>query len=199
MDETGGLAALFEQMRPELTRFLAARCGEAVLAQDLLQDLWLRTVERPVGVVTNARAYLFRAANNLVLDYRRSQQRSMVRDRVWIEQDGGPTGAPEAPDLAPRADEQIEQQQDIALLRAAVDSLPPGAQTALRLYRFEGLSQPEVATRMGISRSGVEKHLALAMRHLRNHLAGANGTEPLSPFSRPTGTGLQQDSHNDRG
>lgn len=181
MDETGGLAALFEQMRPELTRFLAARCGEAVLAQDLLQDLWLRTVERPVGVVSNARAYLFRAANNLVLDYRRSQQRTMQRDRAWIEQDGGPTGAPEAPDLAPRADELIEQQQDVARLRAAVDSLPPGAQTALRLYRFDGLSQPEIAVRMGISRSGVEKHLAVAMRHLRNHLIGNDSSSIPTP------------------
>jgi RNA polymerase sigma-70 factor (ECF subfamily) len=39
------------------------------------------------------------------------------------------------------------------------------------LYRFEGRGQAEIAAMMGISRSGVEKHLALAMKHLRVSLA----------------------------
>ena len=50
-------------------------------------------------------------------------------------------------------------------------SLPHGARRALLMYRFEGLGQAEIARVMGISRSGVEKHLAVAMRHLRQKLA----------------------------
>ncbi|WP_293841182.1 sigma factor-like helix-turn-helix DNA-binding protein [Sphingopyxis sp.] len=41
----------------------------------------------------------------------------------------------------------------------------------MRLHRFDGHGQAEVAAIMGISRSGVEKHLALAMKHLRDALA----------------------------
>jgi hypothetical protein len=36
--------------------------------------------------------------------------------------------------------------------------------------RIEGLPHAEVAQIMGISRSGVEKHLAVALRHLRGRL-----------------------------
>src|SRR3546814_14305713 len=46
-----------------------------------------------------------------------------------------------------------------------------GAQRAVTLYRFENRSQGEIAAIMGISRSGVEKHMALAMKHLRNALS----------------------------
>lgn len=196
-----GLAVEFEKLRPELLRFLTARSGEGVLAHDLLQDLWLRTVDRPTGPVANARAYLFRAANNLVLDYRRSERRTMVRERAWIEQDGRVGDQGDAPDPALRVDEALVQQQEIGRLKAAVSQLPPGAQQALRLYRFDGLSQPEIAERMGISRSGVEKHLALAMRHLR--LALVDQDQPVHPaghhFLGPRGIGQQQDSSNDRG
>lgn len=199
--EGSGLAALFEQMRPELLRFLSARCGEAALAQDLLQDLWLRTVNRVTGPIDNARAYLFRAANNLVLDHRRGEQRAMARDRVWIEQNGNRADGDQAVDPALRADQALEQEQEVAMVRKAVDGLPTGARTALRLYRFEGLSQPEVAARMGISRSGVEKHLALAMRQLRQALAGLpdGGRSEQAHHAGPRMNGLQQDNRNDRG
>jgi RNA polymerase sigma-70 factor (ECF subfamily) len=166
----GPLATLFDAMRPDLLRFLAARCGEGGLAQDLLQDMWLRLVDRDPGPLDNGRAYLFRMANNMVLDHRRGAQRAMARDRAWIEQDGQPSGLVDAPDPLPTAEELIIEQQEIARLKLAVAQLPAGAQTAIRLYRFDGLSQPEVAERMGISRSGVEKHLALAMRQLREAL-----------------------------
>ena len=56
------------------------------------------------------------------------------------------------------------------MIEQAIARLPPGAQRALRLHRIEGHPQGEVAAMMGISRSGVEKHLAVAMRHLRDAL-----------------------------
>ena len=56
---------------------------------------------------------------------------------------------------------------------AAIAALPPGAGRALRLHRIEGLKHEEVARILGISRSGVEKHLAVAMKHLRAALLGS--------------------------
>ena len=76
----GGLAGLLAGHRAELLRFLAARCGDAEEAQDLLQDLWIKASAQAEGPIANGRAYLFRMANNLVLDRRRAQQRAMRRD-----------------------------------------------------------------------------------------------------------------------
>jgi RNA polymerase sigma-70 factor (ECF subfamily) len=172
----GGLAGLFELHRAELLRFLRARCGNPAEADDLLQDLWIKASGQPGGPIANGRAYLFRMANNLVLDQARARQRAMQRDRVWLETEGHGTegegaAVEDRPDPALPADEEIARQQEARLLEQAIASLPAGAQRALRLHRLEGFGQAEVAQIMGISRSGVEKHIAVAMRHLRNSLA----------------------------
>ncbi len=171
-----GLATLLETHSPELRRFLAARCGDADLAEDLFQELWIKATARgdgegTNGPIANGRAYLFRMANNLVLDHVRGTRRAMARDRLWIAD--GESDFPaieERPDPALPADEALAAKQEIAALQKAIDTLPPGARRALRLHRIEGHSQSQVAEIMGISLSGVEKHLAVAMKHLRKIL-----------------------------
>ena len=176
MDDTGsgtasgGLARLFVRHRAELLRFLIARSGGGD-GEDLLHELWLKTKLQPIGPIANGRAYLFRMASNLVLDQVRQRQRAMARDQDWLAAEGlAGTSLEHRPDPAPAADEILARRQDAALLLDAIAALPPGAQRALRMHRLEGLGQAEVARHMGISRSGVEKHLAVAMRHLRNAL-----------------------------
>lgn len=170
--QPAGLAGLFERHRGELARFLVARCGDRGQAEDLMQELWLKVAGATPGPVANGRAYLFRMANNLMLDTLRGRHRAMARDRGWLRNDGAGDLAPEArPDPALAADESLILEQERAVLHRAIADLPPGAARALRLHRFDGLAQGEVAQAMGISRSGVEKHLATAMRHLRGALA----------------------------
>lgn len=177
-----GLMRVFDQNRMELLRFLAARCGEISEAEDCLHDLWLRIAGMRSGVIAQPRAYLFRMANNIVLDRRRGQTRAMARDRGWIDADGT-TLAEATPDPAPRADEALIDAEETAQLQAAIAQLPTGARRALHLHRIEGHPQADVARIMGISRSGVEKHIATALRHLRRILqteAGSDcGGEPL--------------------
>ena len=170
---SAGLARILEAHRAELLRFLTLRCGSPDDAQDLLQDLWIRASSQSAGPVGKPRAYLFRMANNLVLDRVRGSQRAMRRQRIWLEEENdGVASDPELRiDPAQAADDALAQRQEAAILRAAIDRLPEGAARALRLYRFEGMGQGEIAQVLGISRSGVEKHLALAMKQLRTALA----------------------------
>lgn len=166
-----GLAALLQAERGALLRFLAARCGDPAEAEDLLQELWLKAATIPAGPIANGRAYLFRMASNLVLDRARARRRSMRRDRAWLETDEPVAeGIELRRDPAPDAEAGLIEAQEAEEVRRAVEALPEGARRALMLYRFEGLGQGEIARVMGISRSGVEKHLALAMKHLRRNL-----------------------------
>lgn len=182
LPRSDGLQALFDRHRAEILRFLAARCGNAEEAQDLLQDLWLKLARSAPGPVRNGRAYLFRMANNLVLDKARGARRAMRRDRAWLDADGPVPDLPEhRPDPADNAEETLARQQEVEALREAIDSLPPGQRRALWLYRIEEHNQAVVAAIMGISRSGVEKHLALAMRHLRERLGAAGLFLPARP------------------
>jgi len=167
-----GLSQLLARHRAELQRFLVARCGSAYEAEDFLQEMWLKVGQAQTGPIANGRAYLFRMANNLVADAARARHRAMRRDHAWLDQDGGGATAPEERvDMAEPADEAIARRQESEVLQQAIDALPEGARRALRLYRFEGMGQAEIARTLGISRSGVEKHLALAMKRLRNSLA----------------------------
>lgn len=167
-----GLGPVLNAHRAELFRFLAARCGNADEAEDLFQELWIKATSTTGGPIGNARAYLFRMANNLVLDRRRSSLRSMRRDQAWLDHEGEmPVASEDRPDPAPQADEELARKQELQFLRDAVDALPEGAGKALRLHKLEGHGQSEVAAIMGISRSGVEKHLVVAMKHLRRAFA----------------------------
>lgn len=83
-----GLVALFELHRAELARFIRARCGDEREVDDLMQEFWLKLAKLSSGPVANGRAYLFRMANNLVLDQLRGRRRAMARDRQWSEADG---------------------------------------------------------------------------------------------------------------
>ncbi len=167
-----GLAALLEAERRGLLRFLTARCGDPSEAEDLLQELWLKAATTLTGPIANGRAYLFRMANNLVLDRARARRRAMLRDRHWIGHHDAVSGAIELrPDPAPGAEAELLEAEEAEQVRRAVEALPDGARRALVLYRFEGHGQADIARLMGISRSGVEKHLALAMKHLRKSLS----------------------------
>ena len=192
-----GLIAIYHEHRGALLRFLTARCGDADLAQDLMQDLWLKLNSRPTGPVGQGRAYLFRTANNMVLDHARSRHRSMARDRGWIEIEGPAATLPEdRPDPSPDAEEQLAHAQEAVMLNDAIAALPPGARQALLLYRLEERSQADIAGIMGISRSGVEKHLALAMKHLRKRLVDCGLIRPAA--SDKAGTPHGGKAHGER-
>jgi len=160
---------LFGELRGELLRFLTVRTGDRVEAEDLIQELWLRVQTAEPGPIGNGRAYLYRIAQNLVLDRVRERRRRERRESDWA---GGQMIdiAGEAADARPDAAAQIIEREEAAALAAAIAALPEGAGRAFRLHKLDGLSHNEVAERLGISRSGGEKHIAVAMAHLRRAL-----------------------------
>jgi RNA polymerase sigma factor (sigma-70 family) len=166
-----GLAQLYTQHRAALLRFLRARCGDAAEAEDVLQELWVKLQAHPTGPIANGRAYLFQSANHLVLDRVRERRRRARRDRQWAESvQLGQAVEGEVAAPAPTPPELLEEAEQLRNLDAALASLPDGARRAFCLHKLEGLAHAEVAARLGISRSGVEKHVAVAMRHLRRAL-----------------------------
>lgn len=167
-----GLAALYRAHRAELLRFLVARTGDAAEAEDVVQELWLRLAAAPTGPIGNGRAYLFRMAHNLVLDRVRERTRRAARERRWSDDEHGPVPpAGEVADAHPTVEEEMVERDEAARLASAIAHLPDGARRVLRLHKIEGLSHGEVAARLGISKSGVEKHMAVAMKYLRRLLA----------------------------
>ena len=168
-----GLASLYGVYRADLLRFLTARTGDAGEAEELLQELWIKAQQSPGGPVTHGRAYLYRMAQNMIVDRLRERQRRSRRERVWADDATGyaPLGI-EPADARPNAEEAMIDGEELARLAVAISTLPEGARRAFELHKVEGLSHTEVAVRLGISKSGVEKHMAVAMKYLRRAMIG---------------------------
>ena len=167
----GGLAALYVLHRRELLRFLVARTGDQEEAEDALQELWLKLDGASEGPIANARAYLYRMAQNIVLDRVRARRRRERRERSWSDEAIGVAPLDgELADSAPNAEEMLAERDEVARIASAIANLPDGARRAFRLHKIDGLSHAEVAETLGISKSGVEKHMAVAMKYLRRIL-----------------------------
>ena len=171
LEDVQGLEALYHAYRADLLRFLVARTGDAGEADDILQEVWIK-VRAPTGrPIANGRAYLYRVAHNLAIDRLRERHRRMRRERLWSDQRTGYASPGAEPiDIGHSAEDEMLEREETALLASALATLPEGARRAFELHKLNGLSHAEVAQRMGISKSGVEKHMAVAMKYLRRAL-----------------------------
>ncbi|MGQ4274546.1 RNA polymerase sigma factor [Terrihabitans sp. B22-R8] len=165
---TAHIADLFSTEHLRLLRLIArvVRCRTA--AEDLVQDVFVNLLGGPARRIDNPRHYLARAATNLAIDHLR---RERVRTARMAE---GLTG--DEPDAAPLPDAVLQGRQELALLRTAVDRLPPRCRAVFLLSREHGLTMREIAAKLDLSEKTVEKHIGRALVELRRELAAAGRT-----------------------
>jgi RNA polymerase sigma-70 factor (ECF subfamily) len=152
--------ALVSRYRRPLLRFFQRRSVGVEDAEDLTQEVFMRLSQRfsrlhwgnPDGLV-------FTVASNALIDHER-HQRSRQRGR-HVEVD------PALPADEPTAEATLAGRERLALLVAALDDLHPNARAVFVLCRFENLTQAEVAARLNLSISAVEKHMMNALARLR--------------------------------
>jgi len=143
-----------------LVRFLTRRLRCRFTAADIAHEVYVRLLaEGAAAGVRNGRAYLFRMASNLATDHIRVERR---RSEILAEADGLLWGEPDV--LTP--ERQAMARAELAHLAAAARELPERTRQVLALSRFEGRTQREIAARLRISSTTVEKHLRRALDHL---------------------------------
>jgi RNA polymerase sigma-70 factor (ECF subfamily) len=179
-----GLKGVFLQQRPALLRYLAARRLAPDEAQDLLQDLYVKLAAATPGPVGEPRAYLYRMAENLLLDRRRAASRRSGREQAWTAAQLGPSGDA---DDRPSAEQVLIGRERLAAVTRALAALPERTVQIFRRYRIDGVAQKEIAAELGISLSAVEKHLQKAYRivvEAQAHL-DADSPPPRRPQDAP--------------
>lgn len=124
------------------------------VAQEAMLRLWRTAATLAVGA-GGVRPWLRRVVSNLCIDRLRMGQRTEVTDAV-------PEEAVPASQLQCIADGELS-----ARVEAALNALPERQRLALTLFHYEGLSQGEVGTLMGVSEEAVESLLARARRALK--------------------------------
>jgi len=159
-----GFAALARRLRSPLMRFFMRRAASRSDAEEMVQDLFVRLLGRAdLLTLDNVDGYVFEAAANIARDKGRYEQARGGGRHVDIER------------LAPQSDEPgaeriVVGRQKLSQTLAALESLTPRARTIVILRRFENLTYAQIAERMGISISAVEKHMVRAMSVLRHDL-----------------------------
>ena len=154
--QISGLQGVVINERSRLLRFLAAR-GAGEDAEDLLQELWQRVSMATAQPISDPMSYLFRAAENLMRDVRRSRVSRERRQFDW--HDTGPTAEEE-----PTGERVLIARERLRAVDAMLEQLGPRVAQVFRRYRIEGASQINIAQELGISLSSVEKDLQKAYR-----------------------------------
>ena len=155
-----GLSEIFMGNRAALLRFLRAR-GAGEDAEDLLQDMWMKLEAKDIGPVSDPLPYLYRMANNLMLDRYRSATRRERREQDWAEGAGGVMADPVD---ALAVDDRMILNQRLTEARAVLSELGPRVEMIFRRFRIEGVGQKQIAEDLGVSLTTVEKDLQKAYR-----------------------------------
>ena len=156
------LADIYDEYHLPIYRYIYRQVSDVEMARDLSSDVFhrlLQAVQKGNGPRQDTKAWLYRTAHNIVVDYYRRMQH---RDHLPLFDnmvDGGK-------DLSDAADQQLTAD----LVRQALDHLTPDQRQVITLKFLAGLSNSEVAEVMekpvGAVKSLQHRALAALQRQL---------------------------------
>jgi RNA polymerase sigma-70 factor (ECF subfamily) len=154
------LGSRFAGVRGSLLGYLRRRVGDPVVAEDLLQDVFVKAlVAIDAGrAPTRLQAWLYAAARTTAIDYYRTARR------------GRPEPLPE--DLADTPpDEEARMRRELAAcLRPFTEELPPIYRDTLIATDLEGRKMRRLAEEEGVSVSAIKSRASRARAMLREKL-----------------------------
>ena len=152
-----------------LMRFLRRNWRAEADIVDLRQEIYARVCEaatqaRPL----NAKAFVVTTARNLLID--RARHARVVPLEVATDLEGWALGVDEV-----TPDRHLTARDELRQLQAGLALLPSRCREVVMLRKIHGLSQREVAARMGIREDTVERQTAHGMRALADFMLGGSG------------------------
>lgn len=159
---------IYRRFRSPLERFFRKRVRERHEIDDLVQEVFTRLAGKTESSVQEPEAYIFQIAANLLRDRARRGifRRSANEQYIEENRDSFDVITPERVLLA---------KQRVAELKIALAELPERTRFVLLLQRYEGMTYREIAERLGVSVSSVEKHMIKAIAHIGYRMGADHG------------------------
>ena len=155
---TPTVETIWNEFALQLGQFIRSRVADRAAADDILQDVFLK-VQKKLGQLddpSKLQSWLYLIARNAVIDYYRAKKPTTeIPDSLPAEENGN--SDPELNGLK-------------TAFRRMVYSLPDPYRDAVVLTEFEGLSQKELAQRLGISLSGAKSRVQRGRAQLKQML-----------------------------
>jgi RNA polymerase sigma factor (sigma-70 family) len=147
---------------------LSSLLKEPADVDDVIQDAYLRVLEysEESRQIDNPAAFLHRIARNLAIDHIRWRERTA---RICAPAEDSEALAAEmyqVSALQRRADEEVERDECLDAVLAAVAQLPPKCRQAFFMSQFEEQTYREISQKVGLSISMIEKYVLRARRHI---------------------------------
>ena len=163
--EASAFDALYARHKGAVFLYLRRQTGNAALAEELFQDVWLKLIDARAGYEPRAKftTWLFTIAHNRLMDYFRSSARAAL-----LSYDDAPVD--DMPADWPRPEETALRRETAARLLAAIDALPAAQREAFLLQQEGELSVEEIAQTTGVNRETAKSRLRYAMAKLRAEL-----------------------------
>ncbi len=153
--ELAKLAVLFERHHRGLFRYFVSMNRDRDLSEDLVQDVFFRMLRYRTSYdsAQSFTAWMYQIARRASLDRARKQRAEVVA----IDDLASPAQGP---------DERVAQGQHLALLRRALNQLPPDKREILILSRFQEMKYEDIAVVLGCEVGTVKVRVYRAIRAL---------------------------------
>jgi RNA polymerase sigma-70 factor (ECF subfamily) len=153
---------VYSTYHPRVFSFLLRLSGRRDTAEDLAQETWIKLAKAAPGLRedTTLAPFLFTIARNAFMSHRRWAMLDLSRIVTFGLE------AMSAATSEPTPETHHERARAIALLEAALQSLPVAAREVLLLVGVEGMEQEEVAKVLGLSYDSLRQRLSRARAQL---------------------------------
>ncbi len=161
------LASLFREHNRSLVSYLALRLHSLQEAKEVAQEAYVRLLQldKP-SAESFLKTYLFRVATNLAVDRLRRRNYRRQAEQVEVSPDI---------DLGINDPEQSLLAKDaLRVLDRCLDELPEKCRQAFLMFRLEGLSQEQIAGRLGVTDRMVRHYVNQALMYCRLRVDGAS-------------------------
>lgn len=153
-------------LEESLLRYLARTWSNRDEIQDLRQEIYVRVYEAAAkGRPLAPKSFMFTTARNLLAD--RIRRGRVVSIEATADLDSLNVLIDE---ISP--EQRTSAREELSLLAQALDSLAPQCRRVVWMRKVEGISQKQVAERLGITEGAVEKQITKGIRKLAHALFG---------------------------
>jgi RNA polymerase sigma-70 factor, ECF subfamily len=150
---------IWEEFHPRIKQFILKRIPDEHNAEDILQEVFLKIHARidTLRDEEKLQSWMYQIARNVIADYYRQHKATVALSEALL--------LPEEPVV----DDDVVKDL-LPGVRRMVDSLPDEYRQALLLTEYEGLTQRELAERLGLSLSGAKSRVQRAREKLKTML-----------------------------
>ena len=186
--DESALGLLYRRWAARLLRYLERIVREPAIAEELLQDTFIRVLDARERYAPEARfsTWLFSIARNLALNElarARSRHPPLSADEPTDQRASGPSPLTLVA-AAPAPDEEADARREHARFAAALALLPERQQTALWLAVAEGQSYTEIAGVLGSSVQSVKNLVHRARANLADRMGETAHAVPAAEAKR---------------